>query len=363
MREKIYETLTDNQVNEIVKQAKKNGSMLSLEEHTAKLRKSASEGDWESVSEMALGMIQARSPYTGIARRALSMDTLTPGEQRVYSVATQTVPALTMNPYSGSAPIVRASMTRVVATPSRISSQFEIPAVDYLVNSVNPQDYYEKNAIWGMAIEEDYAFYTGLETAITLSQSITGTDYGSTTVAGNTFTWDAVTNLYGEMRNHRQYPAYLIMSEADAVDILNWSIVTSAVEFKEDLLKDPDYIPVAGGLKILRGFTVPKGTMYMITKPEQLGYFTQWGGRYIEPNPSKTDQAVKAFTCNEFIAQYIMNCKAVCKLVKGSTGMTTSTTYINPQANEFVKPIEAVATKIQANKTDDGSKATDIKKK
>ena len=347
--DRITSKLTDEQIDKIVKQAKANGTLLTTQEHTARVRKAASEGDWQTVAEMGLGMIQMRSPYTGVARRCLVMDKLTPGEQRVYSVATQVVPALTMNPYSGSAPIIRASMTRIVATPSRISSQYEIPAVDYLVNSVNPEEYYERNAIWGMAIEEDYSLYAGFETAIALGQSILGSDYGSTTLAGDVFTYDAFLQNYGSMRYHRQYPWAIIINEKDAPDIQQWPLTATGVAFKDDLLTDPNNIPGVQGVKIIRSFTVPEGTIYMVTKPEQLGYFTQWGERYIEPNPMKTDQAVKAFTCNEFIAQYIMNCKAVTKITKGST-TASNTDYIYPQANMMVKPIEATETRIEKAK-------------
>lgn len=337
--------ITNKQLSEIVKRNKQAGTLVSLQEHTAKLRKAAAEGNMDAVGQMALGMIQMRSAYTGVARRVLVEDDLMPGEPRIYSIATQVVPALMVNPLTASAPIVRASTTRIVATPTRITSQFEIPAVDYLVNSQDPQDYYERNAIWGLAIEEDYALYTALESAIALSSSLVGADYGNIAVAGSTFTWESVTQAIGMMNQHRQMPWAIIVNPADAVDFYNWSIVTSGVNFKEQLLQNPDEIPVVGGLNVIQAFTVPQGTMYIITKPEQLGYMPQWGGMYIENNPSKTDQAVKAFTCNEYIAMYIMNCMAVIKLTKGTSNTNSQTDYIYPQANMIATPTAKTSKK------------------
>lgn len=344
---------TENRLG-IVKRMASAGRMISANERRAMVRKAMAEDDREEVANLELGMIQMRTAYNGLCWNAVVPDHLKMGEQRIYSAYSQTVPALSVSPVTASAPITRASMTRVVAQPSRITSQFEIPYGDMMMSAQDPLAYFEMNAVWDINMAMDFQLLYAFDMATQISASIAGADYSQVAIASDTLDSTSLTSQFGKMAQKRQRPYAVYWNPVDYMQsVPNWSGVITSIKFKDDLIDQigendwvsdgwqPDYL----GVHNFTSKMVPQGVIYIATAPTALGYMPIYGDIYMQDNPSKTDQAILAMTVNAFMGIDIINAMGVTKITLGSANTTQDYAIKPAAAMAAVKVVEPKESK------------------
>ena len=343
----------------------KAGRLVKEAERRAMVAKYIKQGDFKSAAEVELGMIQMRSAYNGLCRNVLVPDHLEMGQQRVYSAYSQTVPALSVSPVTASAPITRASMTRVVAAPGRITSQFEIPYADFMLSASDPLEYFEENAVWNVNMAMDYQLLYALDASCQVASSVAGSDYSTVAVASDTLDPGTLNAQIGKMAKARQNPYAILWNPVDYMSsVPTWNGVTTSIAFKDDLLNQlgendwvsegwmPDYLNIHNFTSLM----VPQGTVYIVAQPSALGWMPIYGDIYMTDNPSKTDQAVMAMTVNCFMGVDIINCMGVTKITLGSSNGTANSMALNPSESAFVAMQGAPAKKASATKADKADK-------
>lgn len=361
---KITSSVTSEQRLATFKNMAKSHRLVREAERRAMVAKYIKQGDFKTAAEIELGMIQMRSAYNGLCRNVVVPDHLELGEQRIYGAYSQTVPALSVSPVTASAPITRAALTRVVATPGRITSQFEIPYADFMLSSSDPLAYYEMNAVWNVNMAMDYQLLYSLDASCQVASSVAGSDYSTVAVAADTIDPATLNAQIGKMADRRQNPYAILWNPVDYMaSVPTWNTMTTSIALKNDLLEQlgqndwvsegwmPDYL----GIHNFTSVMIPKGTIYLVVQPGSLGWMPIYGDIYMTDNPSKTDQAVMAMTVNAFMGIDIINCMGVTKITLGSSNGTASSLALKPNESAYVA-MQGTSTRKTATKADKADK-------
>lgn len=361
---KIESAVTSEKRLATFKDMAKSHRLVREAERRAMVAKYIKQGDFRSAAEIELGMIQMRSAYNGLCRNVVVPDHLELGQQRIYSAYSQTVPALSVSPVTASAPITRASMTRVVAAPGRITSQFEIPYSDFMLSASDPLEYFEMNAVWNVNMSMDYQLLYALDASCQVASSVAGSDYSTVAVAADSIDPATLNAQIGKMADRRQNPYAILWNPVDYMaSVPTWNTMTTSIALKNDLLEQlgqndwvsegwmPDYL----GIHCFTSFMVPKGMIYLVVQPGSLGWMPIYGDIYMTDNPSKTDQAVMAMTVNAFMGIDIINCLGVTKITLGSSNGTANNMALNSNQSSYVA-MQGNSTKKTAAKADKADK-------
>ena len=356
---KIQSSLSTEKRFAAFKDMAKSHRLVSDAQRRAMVAEYIKKGDLKTAGEIELGMIQMRSAYNGLCWNTVVPDHLEMGQQKVYSAYSQEVPALSVSPITASAPITRAALTRIVAAPSRITSQFEIPYSDFMLSASDPLDYWEQNAVWNVNMAMDYQLLYALDMACQVSSSVAGSDYSTVAVASSTVDPQTLNNQIGKMADARQNPYAILWNPTDYMaSVPTWNTMVTSIALKDELLHQlgqndwvsdgwmPDYL----GYHNFTSIMVPKGTIYIVTAPTSLGYMPIYGDIYMTDNPSKTSQAIMAMTVNCFMGINIINCMGVTKITLGSANGTANNMALNSNQSAFVAMQGAPAKKSKADK-------------
>lgn len=284
----------------------------------ASFKKMADYQDVKSV-EGELNIIQMRTWYEGMARQLLMEDVRATGSTKMYTVAgvqggLDPIPAIQVQGTVGSTPRFLTMGDMVYPDMSRIAVSTEIPLKTIATMPTNVAPFWEDMAVRAITMQEDMLLWQAFELAVTEAQTLDGNSNNVIYSLDGTLSWSMVAQGMTSMRANAQTPKYLVVNPADMQYPYQWSIVTSSVRLKNEMLDTDQERYEVAGLTIIPCITVPQGTAYMVVDKTCLGYMPTYWGLVATQDPTTLNQWLFTTIYSEFVSFLVCNPRGVVKL-------------------------------------------------
>lgn len=273
-----------------------------------------------------IGPVMMRLKYEGIARNVLTEDVIAPGAVPVYDVADEMGKAYFLEGYQAEAIISQYEGKRVMYSFRHLAEFATVQEQDFLELTIDMADYAINEARQRIQEKEDGYLFAMLDVAI---EGITPT---TPDWAGLTSHEVEVTGAFQPANfyqgaaiaaENRLDSVNIIMNPADYFDMLNWDLVATSVNFKDQTFSG---VPVTtfAGFNVFRSVICPKGTAYMMPDTDYVGRMPVRKSIEVRDNP-KLENFSLGWILDEYINMLILNSGGLVRIKKVENGETGET--------------------------------------